>query len=66
MAGAEVQEIQCKSLINRVDVPSFPFRWTINPYRGCRHACTYCYAGPPTNSWDWTRVESSSSGSSPR
>ena len=46
MAGAEVQEIHCKSLINRVDVPNFPFRWTINPYRGCRHACTYCYARP--------------------
>ena len=46
MAGAEVQEIHCKSLINRVDVPNFPFRWTLNPYRGCRHACTYCYARP--------------------
>jgi len=46
MAGAEVQEIHCKSLLNRVDVPNFPFRWTINPYRGCRHACTYCYARP--------------------
>jgi len=46
MAGADVQEIYCKSLINRVDVPNFPFRWTINPYRGCRHACTYCYARP--------------------
>ena len=46
MAGAKVQEIQCKSLINRVDVPNYPFHWTINPYRGCRHACTYCYARP--------------------
>lgn len=46
MAGADVQEIFCKSLINRVDVPDFPFRWTLNPYRGCRHACTYCYARP--------------------
>jgi len=46
MAGAEVQEIYCKTLINRVDVPDFPFRWTLNPYRGCRHACRYCYARP--------------------
>jgi DNA repair photolyase len=46
MAGAEVQEIQCKTLLNRVDVPGFPFRWSLNPYRGCRHACRYCYARP--------------------
>ena len=46
MAGAEVQEIRCKSLLNRLDIPSFPFQWTLNPYRGCRHACRYCYARP--------------------
>ena len=46
MAGAEVQEIRCKTLLNRIDVPNFPFRWTLNPYRGCRHACRYCYARP--------------------
>ena len=46
MAGAEVQEIYCKSLLNRIDIPGYPFRWSINPYRGCRHACVYCYARP--------------------
>ncbi len=51
MAGAEVQEILCKTLINRVDVPDFPFRWTLNPYRGCRHACRYCYARPTHEFW---------------
>ncbi|MBM3941556.1 MAG: radical SAM protein [SAR202 cluster bacterium] len=51
MAAADVQEIQCKSLLNRVDIPNFPFRWTINPYRGCRHACTYCYARPTHEFW---------------
>ena len=51
MAGAEVQEIQCKTLLNRIDVPGFPFRWTLNPYRGCRHACNYCYARPTHEYW---------------
>ena len=46
MAGAEVQEIHCKTMLNRIDVPGFPFKWTLNPYRGCRHACRYCYARP--------------------
>jgi DNA repair photolyase len=39
-----VHETQCKSLINRVK--GMPFNWSINPYRGCRHACVYCYARP--------------------
>ena len=33
MASAEVQEIHCKTLLNKIDVPGFPFRWTMNPYR---------------------------------
>ena len=51
MAEAEVQEITCKTLLNRVDVPGFPFRWSLNPYRGCRHACRYCYARPTHEFW---------------
>ncbi|TDC87737.1 radical SAM protein [Saccharopolyspora aridisoli] len=38
-------EIQAKSIINRVPGESqVPFRWTINPFRGCTHSCTYCFA----------------------
>ena len=40
-------EIRAKSIINRVpDASQVPFRWTINPYRGCTHACVYCFARP--------------------
>ena len=51
MAEAEVQEIHCKTLLNRLNIPTFPFRWTLNPYRGCRHACTYCYARGTHEFW---------------
>ena len=51
MPAAEVTEIRCKSLINRVNAPDFHFRWTINPYRGCRHACRYCYARSTHQYW---------------
>jgi DNA repair photolyase len=44
--GVTFYEIHAKSVINRVpEVSRVPFRWTINPYRGCTHACTYCAAG---------------------
>jgi DNA repair photolyase len=45
-AGMTFYEIRAKSLINRVPGKSrVPFEWTINPYRGCSHACAYCLAG---------------------
>ncbi|HWY90869.1 MAG TPA: hypothetical protein VNY31_09385, partial [Solirubrobacteraceae bacterium] len=40
-------EVRSKSALNRVPERSrMPFRWTINPYRGCTHACVYCFARP--------------------
>ena len=36
-------EIGCRSVLNKTR-PGLPFRWTINPYRGCEFACRYCYA----------------------
>jgi DNA repair photolyase len=39
-------EVRAKSALNRVpEASQVPFRWTINPYRGCSHACTYCLGG---------------------
>ena len=43
-AGVEYHELTVKNALNRCLSPRMPFRWTINPYRGCEFACTYCYA----------------------
>jgi DNA repair photolyase len=38
-------EVEAKSALNRVPGSSpMPFSWTVNPYRGCSHACRYCFA----------------------
>ncbi len=45
MPQATFEEIECKSALNRVKVPAMPhLRWSLNPYRGCQHACVYCFA----------------------
>jgi DNA repair photolyase len=40
-------EVRARSVLNRVPERSrMPFRWTINPYRGCSHGCNFCFARP--------------------
>jgi DNA repair photolyase len=44
--GMTFHEIHAKTIISKVPEASrVPFRWTINPYRGCSHACNYCLSG---------------------
>ncbi|MEE6274281.1 Rv2578c family radical SAM protein [Georgenia sp. MJ206] len=44
-AGITFHEVAARSVLNKVpEASSMPFRWTVNPFRGCSHACTYCYA----------------------
>ncbi len=35
-----------RSIVSENDSPDIPFRFSVNPYRGCAHACAYCYARP--------------------
>jgi DNA repair photolyase len=45
--GLEFLHVNAKSIINEVPGAShMPFHWTINAYRGCSHACTFCFARP--------------------
>jgi DNA repair photolyase len=43
----EYLHVRARSIISEVPRASrMPFRYTVNPYRGCSHACTYCFARP--------------------
>ncbi|MFK0121497.1 Rv2578c family radical SAM protein [Streptomyces sp. NPDC090994] len=43
--GVTFHEVRARSIVNRVPGASrMPFEWTVNPYRGCTHACVYCFA----------------------
>jgi DNA repair photolyase len=41
-SGIIFEEIECKTIVNKTVTPWF--QWSINPYRGCQHACVYCFA----------------------
>jgi DNA repair photolyase len=45
-AELTVYEERAKSIVASNDSPDIPFRYSVNPYRGCFHACAYCYARP--------------------
>lgn len=42
--GINFHEVRARSALNRVPGGRYGFNWTINPYRGCTHACVFCFA----------------------
>lgn len=45
--GVTFHEVLCKSALNKVpEASALPFRFTVNTFRGCSHACKYCFARP--------------------
>jgi DNA repair photolyase len=45
--GITFHEVLCKSALNKIpDAAALPFKFTVNAYRGCSHACRYCFARP--------------------
>jgi DNA repair photolyase len=51
-------EVRAKSIINRVpEASKVPFRFTVNPYRGCSHACVWCFARPTHKYLDFNAGE---------
>jgi DNA repair photolyase len=43
-AALAVREEHARSILTENDSPDIPYRWSVNPYRGCQHGCAYCYA----------------------
>ena len=52
-ARLEVFEERARSLVTENTSPDVPFKWGVNPYRGCFHGCAYCYARPSHQYLDW-------------
>jgi DNA repair photolyase len=46
LQSLEVYEDHTREIIAHNDSPDVGFSWSVNPYRGCMHACAYCYARP--------------------
>ncbi|HEX2679460.1 MAG TPA: radical SAM protein, partial [Polyangiales bacterium] len=51
LAQLELHEERSKSILSENDSPDLSFRYSLNPYRGCYHACAYCYARPSHQYW---------------
>lgn len=47
----EVFEETAQTILSKNESPDLPFKWSLNPYRGCFHACAYCYARPTHEYW---------------
>jgi DNA repair photolyase len=45
---------ESRSIINPVNSPDLPFKWSLNPYQGCEHGCSYCYARATHEYWGYS------------
>ena len=53
LASLHVHEERPKTIVSENKSPDISFRFSVNPYRGCQHACAYCYARPSHQYWGY-------------
>lgn len=49
--NTQIIEIFPKTIVNAVKSPDLPMEYSLNPYQGCEHGCSYCYARPTHEYW---------------
>lgn len=54
VSKTKVVEVFPKSIVNKVTSPDVPMEWSLNPYQGCEHGCTYCYARNSHEYWGYS------------
>lgn len=47
-------EVFPKTIVNQVKSPDLPMEYSMNPYQGCEHGCSYCYARPTHEYWGFS------------
>jgi DNA repair photolyase len=47
-------KLKAKSIVNAVKSPDINHQWSLNPYQGCEHGCSYCYARESHNYWGYS------------
>ena len=52
--GTRYLEETPRTILNAVNSPDLPFKWSLNPYQGCEHGCSYCYARPTHEYWGYS------------
>ena len=50
----EFLAVHPKTIVNKVPSPDIGMNWSMNPYQGCEHGCTYCYARPTHEYWGYS------------
>ena len=50
----QIIEVHPKTIVNLVKSPDLPMEYSLNPYQGCEHGCTYCYARPTHEFWGFS------------
>ncbi|HEX5001575.1 MAG TPA: PA0069 family radical SAM protein [Bacteroidia bacterium] len=53
-SGTEVFVDHPKQIVNKIDSPDLPFLYSLNPYQGCEHGCSYCYARNAHQYWGFS------------